>query len=497
MYWSDQIAKKLKERNLPLEWVDDMKTPSGRIHVGSLRGVVIHDLLYKALLKQKQETVYTYCINDMDPVDGGNFPDHMGWPLFKTPFAKGFAEEFISVFEKIGCHPKIVWTSDLYKNGKFDEIIKIFLNKTAEIRKLFKEQYQNFKEDDYYPYQPICPKCGKIATTKIFKWDGESVHFVCKTGVVNYTDGCDYEGKIKPEKLNGKMPWKIEWPAHWKTLGVTVEWAGKDHMTAGGSHEIAAKISEKILNYLTPLAESYEHLLIGGKKMSSSKGLGSSAQEVLEFLPPELLRFLMVRTDYKQAINFDPSGKTIPDLFDEYDRCAKEFFENGTESDFGRIYQLSQIDPQKPEKLVKIRFCQMVQWVQMPNMDQKIKNDPALWERVKYAKIWLEKFASENEKFTVKKELPIEAKNLTALQRQLLVKISSEIEKNWEPEKFQNEVYQWGKEMGLSSGEIFQAIYLSLLGKSHGPKAAWLILSLDKEFLKKRFSTLSSQERAG
>lgn len=493
MYWADRIALELQKRNLPLEWVDDMKTPSGRVHVGSLRGVIIHDLIYKALLKQKQKAVYTYCINDMDPVDGGNFPDHMGWPLFKTPFAKGFAEEFISVFEKIGCQPKIVWTSDLYKDGKFDEIIKIFLDKTAEIRKLFKEQYQNqsFKEDDYYPYQPICLQCGKIATTKIYKWDGNDVYFRCQEKAVNYTKGCGFEGKVKPEKLNGKMPWKIEWSAHWKTLGVTVEWSGKDHMTAGGSHEIAAKISEKILNYPTPQAKSYEHLLIGGKKMSSSKGLGSSAKEVSEFLPPELLRFLMVRTDYKQAINFDLNGSTIPDLFDEYDRCAKEFWENGTKSDFGRIYELSQVDQAKPQKLVSIRFRQMVQLIQMPNVGKEIINSPELEERAKYAKIWLENFAGEEDKLLVKEEAPKEMASLSIIQRQLLSKISQEMGKSWEPEVLQTEIYNWGKELGLTPNQTFQSIYLSLLGKDHGPKAAWLILSLDKEFIKKRFVSLS------
>ena len=49
MFWADKITQEIKKRKLPLEWVDDMKTPSGRIHVGALRGVVIHDLAYNAL----------------------------------------------------------------------------------------------------------------------------------------------------------------------------------------------------------------------------------------------------------------------------------------------------------------------------------------------------------------------------------------------------------------------------------------------------------------
>ncbi|KKQ27015.1 MAG: Lysine-tRNA ligase, partial [Candidatus Levybacteria bacterium GW2011_GWA1_37_16] len=49
MFWVDNVVSELNKRKLPLEWVDDAKTPSGRIHVGSLRGIVVHDLVYKAL----------------------------------------------------------------------------------------------------------------------------------------------------------------------------------------------------------------------------------------------------------------------------------------------------------------------------------------------------------------------------------------------------------------------------------------------------------------
>src|SRR3989338_5902623 len=117
MYWVDKIASEIiKSGKYKPYWVDDMKTPSGRIHVGSLRGVVIHDLLYKALLAQGKKAVYTYCINDMDPMDGfpvyldrEKFYKYMGHPLFKIPspqegfvsFSQYYAQEFIDVFNQI------------------------------------------------------------------------------------------------------------------------------------------------------------------------------------------------------------------------------------------------------------------------------------------------------------------------------------------------------------------------------------------------------------
>ena len=131
MIWADREAKRLKERSLPLEWVDDMKTPSGRIHVGSLRGVIVHDLIYKALKEIGVNAKFSYVFNDMDPMDGmpsyldaNKWGKYMGQPLYKIPspepgfksFADYFAQEFISVFNSINCHPQIIWSSELIAN---------------------------------------------------------------------------------------------------------------------------------------------------------------------------------------------------------------------------------------------------------------------------------------------------------------------------------------------------------------------------------------------
>ena len=67
-------------------------------------------------------------------------------------------------------------------------------------------------------------------------------------------------------------------------------------------------------------------------------------------------------------------------------------------------------------------------------------------------------------------------------------KITERVATAPDAEAFQTEIYEIGKSVGLNGKETFGAIYLSLLGKDHGPKAAWLILSLEKEFIKKRFT---------
>lgn len=509
MFWADFFVDQIiKSGKYKPYHVDDMKTPSGKVHVGALRGVVIHDLLFKVLGQRGKPAQYTYCINDMDPMDGfpvyldkKKFYKYMGSPLVNIPspqvgfpnFANFYAQEFIDVFTQIDCRPKIIWTHQLYQEGKFDELIKLFLDKTDEIRSIFKSQYKSFKDENYFPYQPICPGCGKISTTKIHQWDGKYVYFRCLPDAVDYTQGCGFEGKVKPEKRNGKLPWKIEWPAHWKTLGVTIEWSGKDHMTKGGSWEIAAKISDKILQYPTPHAVLYEHVLTGGRKMSSSKGLGVSAKGMLDLLPPVLLRFLIVKTSYKKTLDFDPNGNTIPDLFDEHDEAAGIFYQDGIKNDKGRVWQLSQVDKFPEKQPFLPRFRDVANYLQNPAIDIKQKfqeskgsrltkfEQSVLNQRIKYAKIWLERFAPSQMVFKIEEKPLVDLK---PKQKEFLTQVVGLLEKDWEPEKLQFTLYETSKRVGIAPKEAFGTIYQALIGKNYGPKAAWFLLENKEKAIK-------------
>lgn len=507
MFWADQIAAEIKQRGKSLEWVDDMKTPSGRIHVGSLRGVVIHDLVAKCLAEKGVKTKSTYIFNDHDPMDGlpiylpKEFEEYLGLPLFKVPspekgytsFAEYFGKEFEKVFKTIGCSQEVVWSSQLYLEGKFNDAIRIALDNADTIKAVYEEIYDKKIPGKMYPFQVACQQCGKISTTTVTDWDGQEVTYTCGIDKVDWTKGCGYSGKRSPfssqNNFAGKLPWKIDWPAHWSLLGITVEAAGKDHMTAGGSHDVASKICERVFKYSTPFAFSYEWFILGKKKMSTSKGVGASAIDMLDILPSELLRFVMVRTRINSEINFDlAKPDTIPSLFDEYQRCADAYFEKG-DPEFARAFELSQINGiHRPPN---IRFSVLAQWVQMPNMQSKIEEEN-LTPWVPYVKNWLENYAPESEKFFVQEQLPDVVSQLSAKQKEFLKKISQEISAYSDAEKLQFDMYEWGKALGLTGKDVFGAIYLSLVGKGHGPKAAWLILSLDKEFVKQRFQEASS-----
>lgn len=521
MFWADKISKEIIKsgRHKPY-WVDDMKTPSGRIHVGSLRGVIIHDLIYRALLDAGVKVTFSYVIDDHDPMDGlpvyldqKKYQKYMGQPLNRIPspepgyrsYADYFAREFIDVFNSCGCQPKIIWASELYQSGKMNKGIKICLDNASKIRKIYKRVAGSKKEASWHPFQVICPKCGKIGTTQVYNWDGKRVSFRCLPKLVSWAKGCGYEGQISPFDGTGKLPWKVEWAVKWQTIGITVEGAGKDHMSAGGSHDIASAICKEVLNYPVPHGFSHEFFLIGGRKMSSSKGLGSSAREMANLLPPKILRFLMTRTPYQRAIDFDPQGMTVSDLFDDYDWCASEWFKHGKKSDLGRIFELSQVDGLPKKRFFLPRFREVVNYIQMSSVDlvKRFEEEKGskltaeekaiLDERIRHAKIWLDSYAPKELVYQVTEKVSVEVKKLSKKQIKYLLGVVGILEskKTWEPKGLEEKLYLLAKSQKIGSSQAFQAVYMALIGKPYGPKAAWLLLDQDRNFVIKRLKKVA------
>ena len=483
MFWAD----KLLEGRTGKEIINDSWTPSGIVHMGSLKGPVIHDVLFKILKEQKRDVTFMYGFDDADPIDGlppdleASHSKYLGIPLHKAPapdgngsFGEYFGNKMKALLGELGVTPEIYKTSELYQKGTFNKAITFLLDHAKGVRKVYGDVYQKTIADDWFPLQVVCPKCGKLSTTKVTAWDGKEVTFSCEENLVKWAKGCFATGKISPFDGNAKLPWKVEWAAKWYTFGVTIEGAGKDHASAGGSYDVARKIYNEVFEKEPPLSFAYEFFLSGGKKMSSSKGLGLTGEELLEVLPPELARFLMIKTPPNQAVEFNPRDTdAIPKVYDDYQGARLD-----------RVFALSQVGNVKEPPLR--RFYDLIQLIQMPNKQGEIKKQ-GLEEWVPYAKKYIEKYAPESLTFAVQEEIPASAKNLSEKQKEFLKKVAQEIANDWDPEELQTKLYEWAKEIGISSGDAFAAIYTSLIGKNHGPKAAWFILD-NKEFVKKRFA---------
>jgi len=116
MEWADELAARVSGPQV----VNDSKTPSGTVHVGSLRGPVILDVIVRALRAAGHEATLLYGVDDLDPMDAQALltPDavdrEMGRPLAHIPdqagdghasYARHHAQVFIDLFDGLGVHP--------------------------------------------------------------------------------------------------------------------------------------------------------------------------------------------------------------------------------------------------------------------------------------------------------------------------------------------------------------------------------------------------------
>lgn len=534
----DGIAKWQAKYGIEQLHVDDMKTPSGRVHTGALRGVLLHDLVAQALRQKGFDPKNTYVFNDMDPMDGlpayldeKVFAQHMGKPLYRIPkpdldkcgidlsqaseseledlrqarnFAEVYAMDFIHAFRSLGCTQEIVWSHELYESGAMDKQIRLALDSVSQMREIYQDVAKYTLPENWYPFQVICPVCGKLGTTLVTDWDGQEVAFECQENKVTWAKGCGHTGKISPFGGTGKLLWKVDWPAHWATMGVNIEGAGKDHSSAGGSRDMANAECEKVFKITVPFNIPYEWILIRGAKMSSSKGVGTSAREFTKLFPPTVGRFLFASRNYEQVIDFDPQTMAIPDLFDEYDQGARIAWEvEAGDQRLARAFELSQIGQSQVKSFLP-RFRDVALWMQYPDKNledefAKVKGSELneiekalLKERVSYAKIWLDNYAPSEYQLSPKLELPDEAKNLTVEQKDFLSDLKNLLEqqKDLEPADLQQAIFNLSKN-SLGPRKAFESIYLMLLGKKAGPRAAWLLRFMDQELLKKRFEEVA------
>ena len=514
MFWTDELIEDiLKKREADSYLITDWKTPSGHVHIGALRGVVIHGIVQEGLAEAEKSAVFQYGFDDYDPMDGlpiyidPSFKEHMGKPLNTVPapdgksasFAAQYANDFIAVIKKLGFEPKIVWTSELYKSGKFNDAIKIILDHASQIREIYKEVSGSDKGEKWYPLNVVCPNCGKVGTTRVTGWDGKVVEFECTKDLVDWAEGCGNKGEISPFDGNGKLPWKVEWPSKWSTFNSSIEGEGKDHAAASGSREVADRIYREIFKKQPPYDIPYEHFTFGGAKMSSSKGLGASAAAMAELLPGNILKFLFVRTRSKRVIEFNPEGDTIPLLYDEYDRCAKIFNEDPNQ-DLARPFYYTETNLEKELPQYLMRFSKIANFLQMPKVDilkyakeekgadLTVPEKDEIERRIETAKKWLADYAPESVKFSIQEKLPNAAKSLSQVQKEFLTKIAEAIseKEKWNGEDLHAKIHEIKNEMEINPKEAFSAVYSVILSKDSGPQAGWLLASLDQDFVTKR-----------
>ena len=523
MLWADRIAGEIRDTRKPRDGkkflIRDEKTISGRVHVGSMRGVAIHGLIGEVLAEQGIASEFRFEIGDFDPfdsipgyLDAEKFKKHLGKPLYAVPspesgfenYAEYFGAEFIAVHKKAGFRPNYYRATELYRSGKMDSYIKISLERARDIRRILKEVSGSEKDESWLPISVVCEKCGKMMTTRAYDFDpstslgtGGTVGYSCDKNQ-DGIQGCGYEGRVAPWGGAAKLFWKVDWAAKWIAQGVDIEGGGKDHSTKGGSRDVANHISKEIFNYEPPFDIPYEFFLVGGKKMSSSKGQGSSAKDMSDLFPSQIFRLALIGKDIREQVDIDPSGESVPRLYDSYDDLAGGVRE-GKADDYSRLCALCELPENRAAFTApwEMRFREVAFIVQMAHLsltDEAARakgseltedEEVALQERAKFAKFWLATYAPEEFKYELQEEIPnIE---LSAIQKKALAVLTDFLETGeCSGEQIHERLHELKTEIPIQPKELFQALYRMFLNRDSGPKAGWFLAGLPRDFVLKR-----------
>jgi lysyl-tRNA synthetase class 1 len=497
-HWADVVADEaaLKGRK---HLISTGISPSGHIHIGNMREILTGDAVFRALSERGVECRFNYIADNLDPLrrvypflDPALFEQHVGKPLCRIPcpcgdhpnYAEHFLAPFIEALDQLGVAVEVVRADEEYERGAFDDVAVTTLTRHADIARIIEQETGKKVAESWSAFSVICGDCGRMTTTTVTEFDADhkTVSYTCRCG----------SAETVPIAGNGKLTWRVDWPARWKVFGVTIEPFGKDHASKGGSYDTGIRIAKQVFGIEPPIPVSYEWISLRGRgDMSSSKGNVVAIAEMLEVVPAEVLRYYIFKSSPTKSLAFE-TGLPLLNLVDEYDMVASK--------GASRAVELSRIGDRGP---LGIPYRHIVSLIQTTsgNIDKiieilkrngvEVANRAQLEERVRCALRWLDKFAPEEIKVKLQEQLPDRARELSDQQKRVLAALSDRLQDGMNADQIHNLIYSVKEEFGMVPGAVFEAIYVSLLGKEQGPRAGWFLSSLDVEFVKRRFAEAS------
>ncbi len=511
MHWADVEAEKVMRGDPPYRIATGI-TPSGHIHVGNMREILTGDAVFRAIEGRGGDAILYYIADSYDPLRkvypflDGSYGKYVGQPISEIPcpcgghesYAEHFLEPFLEAVSKLGIRPEILHVHEMYRIGRYYEATKRIIEEREKVREIIGRVTGRQLAENWFPYTPKCAGCNTFAETSVTDYTEPFVSYNCS---------CGTEGKADIRTDDGKLPWRLEWPARWHHLGINCEPFGKDHAAAGGSYESGKEIMESILGGTAPHPVIYEWIQLKGKgAMSSSKGVVVSAVDMLRMTPPEVMRFLAMRVDPPKHIDFDP-GFGLLNLVDEYDRYEEIYNGDRDEEkdveDKKRIFELSQaraFGPASPAPPIRVPYRHMVSLVQIdPGLDEVVARlkrtedlgelDQAeserIMERLRCARYWVDNYAPDAVKFSIRPELTKEmiggmGNDEARILEELLLEFGAA---DWTADELHAACYNVKEKLAVAPMKVFRPLYRLLLNQPRGPRLGYFLSSLQRNFV--------------
>ena len=544
-FWADEVADRIEDRD-PDEpiVIKGGVSPSGVPHLGHFNEIMRGYYVAAVLRERGYEVRQVFTADDRDAlrkvprtladddwnlvglgeVDAGALGRNLGTPYtdIPDPFgeADSYGEHFTALLaesaERIDVPVEMVSNTDLYESGAFDEAVRMALERRETAREVL-SKYQDSVDDDYVPFMPQCAECGKLTgRVTAVDLDAETVEYVC--GDLEAGDqtieGCGHEGTATFRQ--GKLPWRFEWPAQWRVLGVDFEPFGKDH--AEGSWPSGVEIAERVFDIDPPEPMTYEWFTLNGEPLSSSAGNVVTVDEVLDLLEPEVLRYFFVLNPRK-ARDFDVSR--LDQLVDDFDRFERLYYGEAADEDVGPLAEraypfVMDTDLALPdaaggtgesrrrflddEFVSRVRlpytFAAVLGMVDDEDFRERLARDeghfadetPA-WavetalERVPLARHWAER---EDNEYNYRLQSSLPDADFAADVAAALDDLADFVAAGHAGEEIQGEMYETARRHDIEVSDFFAAGYRLFFDDTQGPRLGEFLGDLERDFVVRR-----------
>ncbi len=496
-HWSEWLADRvIAEKEEPYVITGGMTT-SGPVHYGTLCEFLFPATIKKALERKGKRCSYYFVADILDAFDSvplsmeqykDQLEPHLGKPLCDVPdptgksksFGEHYLDEARELMKKFGVDAQVIRINEYYGEGKFDEYARFFLEHEDEARKIVEETSGKEQKKDWSPIMPICERCGRIATTRVTSHDGEEYEYACDRDV-KYTKGCGFKGKNRIGDHRYKIVWRLHWPA-WKQLfKSSIEGAGMDHHTKGGSEDTCREITKNLMKRDYHIPYKYGFILFKGKKYSKSKGKGMGISDVVKLIPPEMIKYMLLKPDLEENVDINPTPEKLLRVIEDFEGASRidTSKEDISRSDRKRAIAFSLSTDKMGWKAPFLDIMLYHQLYKDWDTVAKMTKDP---EGAQYLRPYIEEwegsgFMPEDYRCAYQPG----AKEASALAKGFIASLKPDMDAL----AIHNAVFDFAKSNDVGPRELFAQLYEALIGKAKGPRLGKLIFALGVERVQK------------
>ncbi|MEM3013199.1 MAG: lysine--tRNA ligase [Candidatus Bathyarchaeia archaeon] len=510
--WYDKIALDIIEREQKLSRtldairVESGVAASGIPHIGSLSEVTRNYAVSLALKEQGFNSEFIVFSDNKDglrSVPAGlpkSLEKYIGFPVtdIPDPFKchESYGEHMVSLLldalDRCGVSYKLFKGAEVYKNGLLNKQIRTLMENSERIGKIVKEETGQQKYLEALPYFPVCQSCGRIYTTKAYKFvpKENKILYKCEGMEIKHKwlEGCGYEGAADYTKGEGKLAWKAgEFAARWHALDIRFEAYGKD---ISDSVRVNDRIAREILEFEPPMHVQYEmYLDKGGKKISKSVGNVFTPQIWFRYGSPQSMILLTLKR-FVGTRNI--SITDIPRYMDELDDLEDIYFGRKKISDQMEKAKLTGLFkycwymkvPTSPSIHIPYNLLVNLARVapegsEMTFVIEKLRNygylkdeiQANLEKRIKYALNWVKDFKEATET-----KVDLSPEETTALKQ-----LIQTLKETNDPNVIQAAIFEISRRNNVNTKTFFQTLYMILFGTLSGPRLGPYLVDMGKE----------------